>query len=117
MKELRTVVDFWYFGEVTVREVDLQLFYEAAKQLQITILLLKNPTPKLIKERVIFAQKKKKRVLSRFSLENNQDIIFGDTIEINENEYALTVENTENILGSECKGIIKKFLMERLQLI
>ena len=58
----------------------------------------------MIKERVIFAQKKKKRVLSRFSLENNQDIIFGDTIEINENEYAFTVENTENILGSECQG-------------
>ena len=91
MKELRTVVDFLYFGEVTVREVDLQLFYETAKQLQIFVAA--TPAPKLIKERVIFAQKKKKRVLSRFSLENNQDIIFGDTIEINENEYALTVEN------------------------
>ena len=51
MKELRTVVDFLYFGKVTVREVDLQLFYEAAKQLQIYNFVAENSSIKIDKSK------------------------------------------------------------------
>ena len=52
MKELRTVVDFLYFGEVTVREVDLQLFYEAAKQLQIFNFVAEKSSTKIDKRKL-----------------------------------------------------------------